>query len=455
MTTVFKVVEYKGEFAAANTKARGGKGKGPCVCNKIRRPTRGITLRDDTFATMRVITSSGQLTSLIDAGGRDVLNKVSYMGKEMRGSDIYSNFLIQSVVEDRQEKAQVLETFGEPYIFFYGERPRVLAISGILLNSWDFNWEAEWWANYDEFLRGTKCVASDSRVYLAFDNTVVGGYILSSNVQKQTQERNWLQFQFQLFVTHYETFSNLGDPRAAPDAYYSGKSGIALDVETELKTGRPPIISADKDPVWVDPSTGDVHGVSASLSASVQLGSLANAWRKAQALVRGTLSTISQVWEGNVVRVPEGFEGSFAYDYDVKVAERKLQIAQTIRYSTFNMNSDEYVGGRSQYGSATMGGENKLSLLSPETNDPKKSLSDQAKKFWMTQGLDPEPGLLAKTAEVIRYARVGISVVNLARGVKGMLSSNRENYIAVKDFSGGLFNWGDIYGNLSKRASGD
>ena len=46
-------------------------------------------------------------------------------GDKMR-STVNSNFLIQAVTEERMEKQQVVETFGESFIFFFGERPRVI-----------------------------------------------------------------------------------------------------------------------------------------------------------------------------------------------------------------------------------------------------------------------------------------------------------------------------------------
>ena len=116
----------------------------------VRRPNSGTQLDKDTFASLSVVTSAGAAVPLLDAGGTP-----DDKGAQAT-STRYTNFLLQSVSEDRMEKQQILETFGEPYIFFFGERPRILNFQGILINTFDFNGEAEWWHNYDNYLRGTK-----------------------------------------------------------------------------------------------------------------------------------------------------------------------------------------------------------------------------------------------------------------------------------------------------------
>ena len=77
--------------------------------------------------------------------------------------------MLQNVQEAHMEKHQIVETFGESYIFFFGEAPRFIDVSAVIINSHDFNWEAEWWDNYNRFLRGTKSVEQGARTYLFYD----------------------------------------------------------------------------------------------------------------------------------------------------------------------------------------------------------------------------------------------------------------------------------------------
>lgn len=114
-----------------------------------------------------------------------------------------SNFLLQSVQESRAERMQILQTFGEHFMLFYGEQPQVLNVNGILLNSYDFEWTAEWLANYDKYLRGTKCVENEARVYLAFDDVIAEGYLISTSVSHDSMNPWMTPFSFQMILTNY------------------------------------------------------------------------------------------------------------------------------------------------------------------------------------------------------------------------------------------------------------
>lgn len=170
----------------------------------VRRPVRGIQIKDDTYATIQVRTADGRNVPLIDAGG------------DKTGTDnfsttkVYSNFLIQSIQQQRAEKQQIVETFGEPYIFFYGQHPVMLQIQGVLLNTEDFNWRAEFMENYDLYLRGTACVRNKARVYLSWDTIVTEGYIMNCSTEEVSAERHWLSFSFTMFLTNYADVSPIG-----------------------------------------------------------------------------------------------------------------------------------------------------------------------------------------------------------------------------------------------------
>ena len=168
----------------------------------VRRPTRGIVLKEDTYATIEVRSSNGRIIPLIDAGG----NFQGTLGQTAR----YSNFLLQQVNESREEKQQVVLTFGEPYIFFFGEQPRIIQCTGVLMNTADFNWRAEFWHNYDNFLRGTKCVENGARVYLSWDDIVVEGYLMGAQASENVQQQHTVQLQFTMFLTNYMDVSNIG-----------------------------------------------------------------------------------------------------------------------------------------------------------------------------------------------------------------------------------------------------
>lgn len=191
----------------------------------VRRPLRGIEIKEDTYGIIKVIRNDGSEIPLTDSGGSrppqsgssspagsGIEPKTQRQGRAHTYN--YSNFIIQRIEESRQEKQQIIETFGDTFIFFYGERPRILQVTGLLMNTRDFNWRTEFWWNYDNVLRGTKLVEQNARLYLFWDDVVVEGYMLSANAQDISEMPYHIPFTFQLFVTNHTYLSAVGD-----DAY--------------------------------------------------------------------------------------------------------------------------------------------------------------------------------------------------------------------------------------------
>lgn len=167
----------------------------------VRRPLYGVANKKDRFAYIAVwqVGTGGayQPISLVDSsapGGHSSANH---------------NFLLQGVQESRQERAQIIETFGDHFVFFYGEKPTVLQCNGVLINTRDFNWKNEWLRNYDQLLRGTKCVEMRARVYLGFDDVLVEGYLLNTSVALAAQEMPYFcPFNFSFLVSRYTDLSH-------------------------------------------------------------------------------------------------------------------------------------------------------------------------------------------------------------------------------------------------------
>ena len=166
-----------------------------------RRPTRGIEIKEDTYAIIKVVAADGREIPLVDSSSPDGFT-----------SSGYANFILQTVQEARMEKHQIVETFGDAYIFFFGENPRFLDVSAVLVNSHDFNWEAEWWENYNTYFRGTKLVELGARCYLFYDDNIVEGYMLTSQAVKSADQPYTVNLSFRLFITNYSNISLIGDP---------------------------------------------------------------------------------------------------------------------------------------------------------------------------------------------------------------------------------------------------
>ena len=376
----------------------------------IRRPTRGIQIKEDTFATIRVVVADGgKNIPLVDAGSRrkdPSKNNAFFEVGGKRATDIYSNFLLQQIQEERMEKQQILETFGEAYIFLFGQRARVITFQGVLANTFDFNWEAEWWHNYDNYLRGTKCVEKDARVYISYDNTLVGGYIISTSSAKDSMNKNHVQFQFQLFVTYYSNFSDVGNPNAfAGDVTMKGLSrGVQLtDKEftaEELAQYRPSLVG--NIPIQSGPLIG--NGQTTTLFEAMEAGvaKVQDAWGKSQQVVNSAFDRVSSLLNGDGgVRVPLGFAGSLVFNDSagVFIPPTISEYAGRVTYSTFDKNDDEYVGVGTHYGSSTWSlGARSYMGFSEVTRDQEleygQDMVNKAREQWRKQGYEiPESSL--------------------------------------------------------------
>ncbi len=156
----------------------------------VRRPTRGIQLKREAFATLAV------------TRGTPIKNSSAPPGTTV---SFTSNFLLQHVQESRQEKFQSVTTFGATYGFFFGEQPRFVNCQAVLLNTADFQWEVEWWSNYEEHVRGTRAVDRGARVTLTYEDVLLEGYIISADVAK-SEPNTWaasLSFSMWVVAVHY------------------------------------------------------------------------------------------------------------------------------------------------------------------------------------------------------------------------------------------------------------
>lgn len=159
----------------------------------VRRPMRGILLKEETYASLAVD------------------NRVLHNSSVSARAYFTTNFLLQSVTETRNEKVQFVNTFGGTYAFFFGEQPRIINCAAVLLNTPDFNWEREWWANYEETLRGTSLTSSNLSARLEYDGVTIVGYLTNCTTIKSAQDPNLVQVNFSMFVESVVDHTDVGN----------------------------------------------------------------------------------------------------------------------------------------------------------------------------------------------------------------------------------------------------
>ena len=180
----------------------------------VRRPLRGIQIKDNTYATLQVWTANNRRVGLYDSGGHndvDGSSDASGLREGWRTQSVAANFLIQRITRRQEEKLHLIETFGDDdYGFFYGQKPIQIDFQGTLMNTEDFNWRSEWWANYQEVLRGTKLTERGARIYLTYDTYTLEGYLLRASTTEMADAPYHALFQFTMWVTRWDDSSAVG-----------------------------------------------------------------------------------------------------------------------------------------------------------------------------------------------------------------------------------------------------
>jgi hypothetical protein len=148
------------------------------------------TDRKDQLAAIRVITTKN--------------------GKEEDLVPKFTKFLLTGVQEAHTERAQIVETFGDFYAFFFGERPPIYNFSGVLLNTVNVNWYGDFKLYYEKYLRGTRAVENQAKILMSYQGTTLEGYILNTNRSIVAEPQSGVQFSFQVLVID-EKLVNVSD----------------------------------------------------------------------------------------------------------------------------------------------------------------------------------------------------------------------------------------------------
>jgi len=351
-----------GDRTESGSLAGSGRAQAFGTFDHVRRPVRGIQVREDTYATIQVRTADGRNIPLIDAGGASVDKN----NPDFSYTDKFSNFLIQSIQESRMEKMQVVQTFGAPFVFFFGEHPRMIAGSGVLLCTDDFNWRAEFLENYDNYLRGTKCVENRARVTMSWQEIVVEGYFVKCDIVETAENNNFVRMEFQMFLTNYQNVSRIGYSQ-----FPTSSAEIDLN-PNDLDTTGEGIGNLRSSTQTVRNLNAESMGIKNSMLQTIR-----NGIQKVLTL-DGKLTSVLQLANrfvsGRNIRVPFGFAGGSVFDQETQIAlasvdtsSRRILLHNKLGDFSFNIsqflgvktlpvhygriqdNLDEYIG-RSQAG---------------------------------------------------------------------------------------------------------
>lgn len=107
--------------------------------------------------------------------------------------------VIQSNVSS-QERLQIVETNEHYQALFFGQKPEILQIAGVLKNTIDNPWSMNMVFLWDELMRGTKLVESGLICRMYVDGTLYSGYPFSFNRSQVAQMDNVINFNFSFLI---------------------------------------------------------------------------------------------------------------------------------------------------------------------------------------------------------------------------------------------------------------
>jgi hypothetical protein len=378
--------------------------------NVVRRPLLGIQPKPDTYASLTVY-GPGVDISLANSSE-----------KPGSSTNATTNFILQSVQEARAEKFQQLPTFGDTYGFFFGEQPRMIHCSAILLNTADFPWQTEWWHNYENHLRGTRLVDRQVKAYLKFDDTTVEGYLIGANTSNSANAPYEVPLNFSMWVTgvEYDRSPAGEDWRLRP--YDDLTEGEYTYLDADFGRVRDDLANKgwlDTDQELQAKNQSDLVKKGTAILKSV--GNAVNAVKNFTGKVGQQVRNITTALYGQKMVIPEGYYGTEAVQIPTRIVfpGDDGEIILPWDALPFYNTASEYIVRHDKDALFT-----DLSTI-PEREEP--LAGEKAKRSWLKAGLD--------------IALVGtVAVASVTRKLTGIgfgICSAAELYKARKDIDFG------------------
>jgi hypothetical protein len=347
-----------------NQQALGNKdkeGKSTAEFAAIRRPYRGLQIKNDTYAVISVRRPDGTPITLFSSSA--VPSSDSDAKAFEGGVWEYSDFILQQVNDQRVERQQIIETFGDTFIYFFGERPRMVTFSGLLMNTEDFNWRAQFWENYEKFFRGSKLVQSNARMYLAYDTIVLEGYPISAVAVDDATNPYQVSFSVTMFMTDYHEYSVIGQTTFPNSPLDKSTEVLNQELASERKKFVSTTVAVRRENTYSTMS----NQLPRTNSALAILRSGVQAWNSASTWLGDKLATANRMLGGRTLRMPIG-----AASFLTLMNEAEINAASTTVLSTGSSSFDVVTGRR--FGTVVVNGVtipgNKLQVMAPSKFGP-------------------------------------------------------------------------------------
>ncbi len=153
--------------------------------------------KEDEKPTENSIERADRVNNQIDKEETHALLQVFDINQELVIS--IDDFILESSEEASQEKMQIMETFDDFYIFFYGRKPKIYSYAGKLLNFQNLPWK-DTFIGFYEMYSGTPAVNKYYICWLSYDEKVYKGYIINFRRAQSAMNINIVAFAFDFIV---------------------------------------------------------------------------------------------------------------------------------------------------------------------------------------------------------------------------------------------------------------
>ena len=184
----------------------------------------------------------------IDPNSAALINAVAVDGTNLKSSNGYIDFLLQSAQHALQEKVDVTELLADNYVaYYYGQAAPIFSYSGILINTKQDDQAVSMFRIYTNMIRGTMLAAQNQIVRLKYDSYSVEGTFNTFQWSLAGDNETFCPFSFSLLVKSI----GLPPPVLTPyntSTFTSGvevsSSGTKGTVSTTVSSsGTPPVAS--------------------------------------------------------------------------------------------------------------------------------------------------------------------------------------------------------------------
>ena len=162
---------------------------------------------EDTMARMLLQVPEGTLEALAneleDGDTQNIVKILANDGKS--GGFGYLDFFLATATHTFAEKVQISESLADNYVaFFYGSSPPIFQYSGMLMNTYEDDWNMRMFRIFRDLGRGTQLARRGSLFHLRYDSMIVSGSMLNFSSTLTAGMETAVSFNFSFLVKKLE-----------------------------------------------------------------------------------------------------------------------------------------------------------------------------------------------------------------------------------------------------------